>query len=208
MSAVRSVRPFGTEAVLVELADHRRVLDQYDALDHSRLPGVIDVVPARSTVLVTFDPGRTSPGAVVGWIDGTPLTSRVRGDGAVVEIEVVYDGADLAEVAETTGLTPAAVVAAHSGAVFSVAFCGFAPGFAYLTGLPPELHLPRRASPRTRVPAGAVAIADDFSAVYPRPSPGGWHLLGRTEACLWDLTRDVPGLLQPGDRVRFVESRR
>jgi KipI family sensor histidine kinase inhibitor len=207
MSAVRSVRPFGTEALLVELADHRRVLDQYEALDRSRLPGVVDVVPARSTVLVTFDPVLITPGAVTGWIDSTPLISRERGDGAVVEIEVVYDGADLAEVAATTGLTPAKVVAAHSGAVFSVAFCGFAPGFAYLTGLPPELHLPRRAVPRTRVPEGSVAIADDFSAVYPRPSPGGWHLLGRTEARLWDLTRDVPGLLQPGDRVRFVESR-
>jgi KipI family sensor histidine kinase inhibitor len=208
MSAVRSVRLFGTEAVLVELADHRRVLDQYEALDRSRPPGVVDVVPARSTVLITFDPALIAPGAVTGWIDSTPVTSGERGDGAVVEIEVVYDGADLAEVAATTGLTPATVVAAHSGAVFSVAFCGFAPGFAYLTGLPPELHLPRRAVPRTRVPEGSVAIADDFSAVYPRPSPGGWHLLGRTDARLWDLDRDVPGLLQPGDQVRFVEVRR
>jgi KipI family sensor histidine kinase inhibitor len=207
MSAVRSVRPFGTEAVLVELADRWRVLDQYEALDRSRPPGVVDVVPARSTVLVTFDPVLITPDAVTGWIDSTPLTSRERGVGAVVEIEVVYDGADLAEVAATTGLTPAKVVAAHSGAVFAVAFCGFAPGFAYLTGLPPELHLPRRSAPRTRVPEGSVAIADDFSAVYPRQSPGGWHLLGRTDARLWDLARDVPGLLQPGDRVRFVESR-
>jgi KipI family sensor histidine kinase inhibitor len=124
----------------------------------------------------------------------------------VVEIEVDYDGADLDEVAAATGLSADEVVVAHAGTVFTVAFCGFAPGFAYLTGLPPELHLPRRSSPRTRVPEGSVAIADAFSAVYPRSSPGGWHLLGRTEARLWDLTRDVPGLLQPGDRVRFART--
>jgi len=207
MSAARSIRPFGIEAFLVELTGQEWVLDQYEALDRSRPPGVTDVVPARSTVLVTFDPGVISPAAVTGWIDGTPLTWRERQDGAVVEIEVVYDGVDLAEVAAVTGLSPSEVVAAHAGTVFSVAFCGFAPGFAYLTGLPPELLLPRRSSPRTRVPEGSVAIADTFSAVYPRPSPGGWHLLGRTEARLWDLSRDVPGLLQPGDRVRFLERR-
>jgi KipI family sensor histidine kinase inhibitor len=202
----RSVRSFGAEAVLVELADRGRVLDQYEALTRSRLPGVTDIVPAQATVLVTFDQVVTTAAAVTGWIEGTVPTAREREGGAVVEIGVVYDGADLVEVGAATGLTPAEVVAAHSGAVFSVAFCGFAPGFAYLTGLPPELHLPRRSSPRTRVPAGSVAIADAFSAVYPRSSPGGWHLLGRTGAALWDLTREVPGLLQPGDQVRFVRT--
>ncbi|MCU1606675.1 MAG: allophanate hydrolase [Modestobacter sp.] len=202
----RSVRSFGAEAVLVELADRGRVLDQYEALTRSRLPGVTDIVPAQATVLVTFDQAVTTAAAVTGWIEGTVPTAREREGGAVVEIGVVYDGADLVEVGAATGLTPAEVVAAHSGAVFSVAFCGFAPGFAYLTGLPPELHLPRRSSPRTRVPAGSVAIADAFSAVYPRSSPGGWHLLGRTGAALWDLTREVPGLLQPGDQVRFVRT--
>jgi KipI family sensor histidine kinase inhibitor len=206
MSAARSVRPFGTEAVLVELSDHQRVLDQYEALDQSRPPGVTDVVPAHSTVLVTFDPVVLTTTAVTAWIDGTTLSARERSAGTVVEIEVVYDGADLADVAAATGLTPAEVVAAHSGAVFSVAFCGFAPGFAYLTGLPPELHLPRRSSPRTRVPEGSVAIADTFSAIYPRSSPGGWHLLGRTEARMWDLGREAPCLLSPGDRVRFVRT--
>jgi KipI family sensor histidine kinase inhibitor len=204
VTSARSVRPFGAEAVLIELADRGRVLDQYEALTRSRVPGVTDVVPAQATVLVTFDPAVTTAVAVTGWIEGTTPTPREREGGAVVEIEVVYDGADLAGVGAATGLSPAEVVTAHSGAVFSVAFCGFAPGFAYLTGLPPELHLPRLSSPRTRVPAGSVAIADTFSAVYPRSSPGGWHLLGRTDAPLWDLTREVPGLLQPGDRVRFV----
>jgi KipI family sensor histidine kinase inhibitor len=204
MSAGRSVRPFGTEAVLVEMTERTGVLDQYEALTGCRLPGVTDIVPALATLLVTFDPALTTATEVTGWVyDSTPAP-RERGDGAVVEIEVDYDGPDLAEVAERTGLTAGEVVAAHADAVFTVAFCGFAPGFAYLSGLPPELHLPRRSSPRTRVPEGSVAIADAFSAVYPRSSPGGWHLLGRTEARLWDLTRDVPGLLQPGDRVRFL----
>jgi KipI family sensor histidine kinase inhibitor len=203
MSAARSVRPFGAEAVLVEMTERTRVLDQYEALSCSRPAGVTDIVPAQATLLVTFDPAVTSATAVTGWIHGTAPARRERGDGVVVEIEVDYDGADLDEVAAATGLSADEVVVAHAGTVFTVAFCGFAPGFAYLTGLPPELHLPRRSSPRTRVPEGSVAIADAFSAVYPRSSPGGWHLLGRTEARLWDLTRDVPGLLQPGDRVRF-----
>jgi KipI family sensor histidine kinase inhibitor len=206
MSAARSVRPFGAEAVLVEMSEHARVLDQYEALTCSRLHGVTDIVPALATLLVTFDPALTTAAEVAGWVQGTTLARRDRGDGAVVEIEVDYDGADLAEVAAATGLTADEVVAAHAGTVFTVAFCGFAPGFAYLSGLPPELHLPRRSSPRTRVPEGSVAIADAFSAVYPRSSPGGWHLLGRTQARLWDLARDVPGLLQPGDRVRFLRT--
>jgi KipI family sensor histidine kinase inhibitor len=206
MSAARSVRPFGAEAVLVEMSERARVLDQYEALTCSRLHGVTDIVPALATLLVTFDPALTTAAAVAGWVQGTTLARRDRGDGAVVEIEVDYDGADLAEVAAATGLTADEVVAAHAGTVFTVAFCGFAPGFAYLSGLPPELHLPRRSAPRTRVPEGSVAIADAFSAVYPRSSPGGWHLLGRTQARLWDLARDVPGLLQPGDRVRFLRT--
>ncbi|WP_214367010.1 5-oxoprolinase subunit B family protein [Pseudonocardia sp. H11422] len=206
MTPQRSVRPYGAEAVLVELADHDRVLDQYEVLVRTRPAGVTDIVPAQATVLITFDPVVTTTADVIGWVGGTTPAPRRRAGGAVVEIEVVYDGADLAEVGSATGLSPAEVVAVHTGTLYSVAFCGFAPGFAYLTGLPPRLHLPRRSSPRTRVPAGSVAIADAFSAVYPRPSPGGWHLLGRTDARLWDLAREVPGLLQPGDRVRFVEA--
>jgi KipI family sensor histidine kinase inhibitor len=206
MSAARSVRPFGAEAVLVEMSERAQVLDQYEALTCSRPPGVTDIVPALATLLVTFDPTLTTAAAVAGWVQGTTLARRERGDGAVVEIEVDYDGVDLAEIAAATGLTADEVVAAHAGTVFTVAFCGFAPGFAYLSGLPPELHLPRRSAPRTRVPEGSVAIADAFSAVYPRSSPGGWHLLGRTQARLWDLARDVPGLLQPGDRVRFLRT--
>ncbi|MEQ9164229.1 MAG: carboxyltransferase domain-containing protein, partial [Ilumatobacter fluminis] len=114
------------------------------------------------------------------------------------------DGDDLAEVAERSGLSTADVIERHAGATFRVAFCGFSPGFAYLDGLPPELHLARRATPRTRVPAGSVAIAAGFSAVYPTASPGGWHLIGRTDVVLFDVRAEPPARLTPGTSVRFV----
>jgi KipI family sensor histidine kinase inhibitor len=121
----------------------------------------------------------------------------------LVEIPVTYDGADLAEVAELTGLTPAEVAARHAAAEYTVAFCGFSPGFGYLTGGDPALDVPRLATPRTKVPAGSVAIAEAFTGVYPRELPGGWRILGTTTAVLWDLDRDPPGLFVPGTRVRF-----
>jgi KipI family sensor histidine kinase inhibitor len=120
---------------------------------------------------------------------------------------VVYGGEDLDDVAELAGLSREEVVAAHAGGDYVVAFCGFAPGFGYLTGLDERLHVPRRDSPRKRVPAGAVAVADTFTAVYPRPSPGGWQLIGHTGETLWDTDRDPPALLVPGTRVRFTETR-
>jgi KipI family sensor histidine kinase inhibitor len=123
---------------------------------------------------------------------------------APIEIPVRYDGDDLESVAERAGLTIAAVIAAHVSATYSVAFCGFAPGFAYLAGLDPALHLPRRVAPRTRVPAGSVAVAAEYSAVYPTASPGGWHLLGRTDLAMFDPARTPAVLLEPGCTVRFV----
>jgi KipI family sensor histidine kinase inhibitor len=121
----------------------------------------------------------------------------------MVTIDVRYDGADLAEVAERCGLSVSDVVELHSEAEYTVAFCGFMPGFAYLVGLPPALHLPRRETPRTRVPAGSVAIAAEFASVYPRQSPGGWHLLGTTDVELWHDDAEPPALLTPGTTVRF-----
>ena len=118
-------------------------------------------------------------------------------------IDVVYDGADLTEVAGLTGMAAGEVIAAHTGTPWRVGFGGFAPGFAYLVGGDPRLHVPRRAEPRTRVPAGSVALAGEFSGVYPRESPGGWQLIGRTDAVLWDVERPQPALLTPGMWVRF-----
>jgi KipI family sensor histidine kinase inhibitor len=121
----------------------------------------------------------------------------------LIIVPTAYDGADLAELAATCGLTPEEVIALHSGATYTVAFCGFVPGFSYLVGLPAALHLPRRVTPRTRVPAGSVAIAAEFTAIYPRESPGGWHLLGATDLVLWDDGREPAATLPPGTRVRF-----
>lgn len=165
------------------------------------LPGVVDVVPAAETVLVRCADA-ASLNDVLTHLDRVVPVSVSVATGAVT-IDVAYDGEDLAEVAEATGLGANDVVELHSGAEYRVAFCGFAPGFGYLTGLPAELQLPRRASPRTRVPAGAVAIAAAYSAVYPRPSPGGWHLIGTTGHVLFDVERDPPALLQPGTIVHF-----
>jgi KipI family sensor histidine kinase inhibitor len=167
------------------------------------VPGVLDVVPGAATVLVTHAPdadvAALAPAlAAVEPLPADPATAPT------VRIDVVYDGGDLHDVAALTGLSVAEVVARHQAAEYEVAFCGFAPGFAYLRGLDPALVVPRLATPRTRVPAGSVAVADTWSAVYPRESPGGWRLLGRTDAVLWDLGRPAPALLAPGTRVRFA----
>jgi len=162
--------------------------------------GLVDTVPAEKTVLVRFD-GSPPPDSVLSGIE--PVTAPA-GRVDVVEIPVLYDGEDLASVAHECGLSVDEVIAAHSAPTYRVAFCGFAPGFAYLTGGDVRLHLPRRDTPRTRVPAGSVAIAAGYSAVYPLSSPGGWHLLGRTSQSIFDPTRDEPALLRPGMRVRFT----
>ena len=165
------------------------------------LSGVVDVVPAAETVLVRCVDGPSLDDVLARLDDVVPVA--VAEAAGLVTIDVVYDGDDLVEVAEVTGLGADDVAERHSAAEYQVAFCGFAPGFGYLTGLPDELHLPRRASPRTRVPAGAVAIAAGYTAVYPRSSPGGWNLIGTTDHVLFDVDRDPPAVLRPGALVRF-----
>ena len=197
--------PCGDAAVLAEVDDLAAVLDVYAALTRAEVPGVTDLVPAARTVLVRFDPARTDAAAVARALRAAGPGGGQRAAGGVVEIPVTYDGADLPDVAKLTGLTEREVVALHTAAEWTVAFIGFAPGFGYLVGGDPRLVVPRRAEPRTRVPAGAVGLAGEFSGVYPRESPGGWQLVGRTDLALWDLDRDPPALLVPGARVRFVE---
>lgn len=165
-------------------------------------PGIVDVVPAARTVLVTCESAAA--------LDRVrELLAAMRVDGArlpvpeSVRIPVVYDGTDLGELAHLIGRSPDEVATLHASADYEVAFCGFAPGFAYLRGLPHELHVPRRTTPRTSVPAGAVAVAAEYSAVYPTSSPGGWHLLGTTSMTMFDVDRDPPALLTPGTQVRF-----
>lgn len=167
----------------------------------AQIPGVIDVVPAASTVLVRWS--SAVPGDQMVDLLRSVVPAEGGADRGEVVIGVRYDGVDLAEVSAATGLSVGEAVALHRGATYEVAFCGFAPGFAYLTGLPHPLHLPRRSTPRTLVPAGSVAIAAGYSAVYPGASPGGWHVLGSTELALFDPDGDPPALLTPGTRVRF-----
>jgi len=195
----------GDAAVLVELEDLDAVLALAAAVRAAALPGVLDVVPAARTVLVTAAPGTDLEG-LRRTLRELPVDPVAAAGGPTVEIPVVYDGPDLGEVARLTGLAATEVVAAHTGRPWLVAFGGFAPGFAYLVDGDTRLRVSRRAEPRTRVPAGAVGLADSFSGVYPRSSPGGWQLIGRTDAVLWDVERDPPALLQPGGRVRFVEA--
>ncbi|MEV6444612.1 allophanate hydrolase subunit 1 [Amycolatopsis sp. NPDC051716] len=193
--------PCGRRAVLVELDD---VLGFQAALTQSPPDGVVELVPAARTLLVRFDPSATNAERLGALLRQVSPVDRVAADAGEVVIPVVYDGEDLAGVAAETGLSVASLVSRHTAGTYVSAFCGFAPGFAYLTGSDPALHVPRRSSPRTRIPAGSVAIAGEYSAVYPSASPGGWRLLGRTEVPVWDVERDPPNLLPPGTRVRFT----
>ncbi|WP_320782086.1 allophanate hydrolase subunit 1 [Streptomyces sp. CRN 30] len=201
------VRPAGRHALLVEFPDAERTGAFHAELLRRRaagaLPPVEEIVPGARTVLLD---GVRDPEALARRLAEWDAPARTAGDGDAVEIPVRYDGPDLADVAALWGIAPEEVAARHSSYTYRVAFCGFAPGFGYLTGMPADLHVPRRATPRTRVPAGALALAGPYSAVYPRATPGGWHLIGTMPdpAPLWDLGREQPALLTPGTRVRFV----
>jgi KipI family sensor histidine kinase inhibitor len=196
------VLPCGDRALLVEVAGLPGVAAVRTALERAPLPGQRDLVPAARTVLVVLDRAPSDlDAATLRRLD--PSASASAAAGKSLELPVVFDGADLADVAELTGRSVAALVEALTTAELTVAFGGFAPGFGYLSGLPEELHVPRRATPRTRVPAGSVALAGPFAGVYPQASPGGWQLVGRTDAVLFDVDRDPPALLVPGTAVRF-----
>ncbi|MDP5183943.1 allophanate hydrolase subunit 1 [Blastococcus sp. BMG 814] len=199
---LRRATVYGDRAVLVEVADPADVPGLRAALLAAPLAGQVDLVPAARTVLVVLDRPVTDRdvAALRGLAPAVPDGEPAPGP---VVVPVVFDGPDLTEVSRHTGRTEEAVVAALTGAALTVAFGGFAPGFGYLTGLPADLHVPRRATPRTRVPAGSVALAGPYAGVYPRASPGGWQLVGRTDAVLFDVDRDPPALLAPGTAVRF-----
>ena len=201
-TAALTVLPYGDRALLVEVADLAEVAAVRAALEGAPLPGQRDLVPAARTVLVVLDRAPTDLD-VATLRRLSPTIPADRGAAAALELPVVFDGADLVDVADLTGRTAADVVRLLTTVELTVAFCGFAPGFGYLTGLPEELHVPRRATPRTRVPAGSVALAGPFAGVYPQASPGGWQLVGRTDAVLFDVDRDPPALLAPGTTVRF-----
>lgn len=199
------LRTAGALGVLAEVDDLQTVHRLRSALLTADLAGVVDVVPGGRTVLVLTS-SRTEAAAVRAALPDLvlPLPEQVRS--RRVEVPVVYDGQDLTAVAELTGLSADEVVRRHVAGDYVVAFLGFAPGFPYLVGLDPALNVPRRSTPRTRVPAGSVGLAGAQTGIYPQALPGGWQLIGRTDVVLFDADRDPPALLAPGDRVRFVRA--
>ena len=208
---IGTITDYGDQALLLQFDNTAEVLAWCEVLREADLLGVLDIVPASRTVLLKLD-GPRYQGATRQRLSKLRLApesvaeaTAPRDGRADVVIDVVYDGADLEEVAKLTGLDPQGVVAAHTQTPWRVGFGGFAPGFAYLVGGDERLSVPRRSEPRTKVPAGSVGLAGEFSGVYPRESPGGWQLIGHTDAELWDVDREPPALLMPGQWVQFRE---
>jgi KipI family sensor histidine kinase inhibitor len=203
VNAIR-VQSAGDAALLVETSDLATAHRLHAAVRAARIPGVVEVVPGERTVLVVTSPGRCDLARLAAVLPTLPLPEACDSDAAPITIPVDYDGEDLDEVAALTGFSRSEVIERHAAGSYLVAYLGFAPGFAYLTGLDPALHVPRLQTPRTEVPAGSVAIAGPYAAVYPAGSPGGWRLLGRADIALWDTHSDPPSVLRPGTRVRFT----
>ncbi|WP_173923545.1 allophanate hydrolase subunit 1 [Agromyces sp. Marseille-P2726] len=202
----RRLLPSGEAALLVECDSLEEVLALHDALEAEPPRGVVELVPAARSILVAIDPAVIPLESVATWVRRIPAEPRSRAVGArsePVTIPVAYDGDDLAATAALLAISPEALVARHTEAEWRVAFVGFAPGFGYLVSDDWPFEVPRLDSPRTRVPAGAVALAGVFGGVYPRQSPGGWRLIGRTDVSLWDPESEQPVLLAPGRRIRF-----
>ncbi|MFF7950939.1 5-oxoprolinase subunit B family protein [Streptomyces griseorubiginosus] len=198
--------PVGDHALLVEVSSGEEAQALHAELVRRRAEGSLsvgEIVPAARTVLLDglADPARLAAELTAAEVPPAPPRAR-----ETVELRVRYDGPDLADVAALWGVSLREVARIHAGTEFTVAFCGFAPGFGYLTGLPARYDVPRRDTPRTAVPAGSVALAGPYTGVYPRSSPGGWQLIGTTDAVLWDHARVPAALLSPGTRVRFVEA--
>ncbi|WP_441248703.1 5-oxoprolinase subunit B family protein [Kitasatospora sp. McL0602] len=201
-----TVRLVGAHALLLETDTTGRVAALYAELlaRRAELPEVGEIVPAARTVLLD---GVADPAALARQLASWQVPDRPPAAGPLIEVPTVYDGPDLDEVAGLWGVSAEAAVRIHTEPEYRVAFCGFAPGFGYLTGLADHYGVPRRATPRSAVPAGSVALAGLYTGVYPRPSPGGWQLVGRTALTLWDTGRTPAALLAPGTRVRFTAVR-
>ena len=197
-----SVHRVGSDALLVDCTDLAEAMALHAEARRRDVPAH-DVVPGARTVL--FD-GVADPAALADQILSWRLEAGASVAGDLVELPTSYDGPDLDDVAKRWDMTRDEVVDTHRGTEFVVAFCGFAPGFAYCSGLPDRLAVPRLDSPRTKVPAGSVGLAGAFTGVYPTASPGGWRIIGTTTAPLWDADRESPALLAPGTRVRFVDA--
>ena len=197
------LRRVGTAALLIECQNGEQVEAWRHEIWQRREAGeieVVDVVPGAHTLLLDGVPGNTAE-ILSGWAEPAAATTA---EGPLIEVATVFDGEDLPDVAERWAVPVDEVVTRLAETRFTVAFCGFAPGFPYLRGLPDGWAVPRLAAPRPRVPAGSVALADAWCGIYPTASPGGWRLVGRTELNLFDVRREPPALLGPGTRVRLV----
>ncbi|NHB87342.1 5-oxoprolinase/urea amidolyase family protein [Photorhabdus tasmaniensis] len=197
--------PVNLNAIIVELCNLDETLALFDSLNASPIPGIEEIIPAARTLLIRFRPNVVSAVKLVRKISSRNLNTRNKTAGKLVEIPVHYNGEDLVEVAEILGITTQEVIKQHTESEYTVAFTGFAPGFAYLVADSDLLRVPRRMTPRARIPAGSVGLAGEFSGIYPQASPGGWQIIGTTPECMWDLSRYPPSLLQPGFRVRFKD---
>jgi KipI family sensor histidine kinase inhibitor len=197
--------PCGSRHLLVEGDSLEETLNCFATLRSGPPVGVVDLVPAARTVLVEYDEARTDFSALSAAIASIDVRPRPDGDAPSMEIAVRYDGADVDFVQGFLGHTHDELVTWHTAQTWTVAFTGFAPGFGYLVGDPANHPVPRLTTPRVHVPPGAVALAGEFTGIYPRSSPGGWRIIGHTDAKLWDLDREPPAMLVPGSRVRFVE---
>lgn len=202
-NAAYPIRRTGDTGLLVEVPGPDDAHRLAAAVSANRFRGVVDVVPAMQTVLVAIDPDQTTLDKIEPNIRSVECAADADSAPSRITIPVTYDGEDLEFVAEYCKLTVDDVIDAHTNSSWRAAFCGFAPGYAYLIGGDPRLEVPRRGESRVRVPAGAVGLAGPFSAVYPRESPGGWQLIGRTSARLWDEHEDPPALITPGTVVCF-----
>ncbi len=201
-----TILPYGDQGVLVQCRDLKSAMALRGWLEMHPVVGQREIIPAARTVLIRLD-GGSDPSALAGQLPSPELLVQAEPEIPVpaITIEVIYDGPDLAQVADFTGLAVRDIIRLHTTSPWVVAFTGFMPGFGYLTGGDPRLAVPRRHDPRPRVPAGAVGLAGEFSGVYPQSSPGGWQLLGRTDAVLWDERRNPPALFVPGTTVHFVQ---
>ena len=218
------VEPLGDSALIVRLADEssaetslRGVLRAARHLGAAAIPGVIELAPASTTIGVFFDPTRIEPAPdaspfdalaakIQSVLNAAAFETESETAARMIEVPVCYErefAPDLSDVAAHTGLSEDEVVRRHSSAAYQVTCVGFTPGFPYLSGLPPELVTPRRGTPRTEIPPGAVAIGGTQTGIYPRKSPGGWNVIGRTPLRLFDVQREPPALFQAGDQVRF-----
>jgi inhibitor of KinA len=210
------IEQLGDDALLVTFARAiswdvgARVRTVAQRIRDMHLPSVTDVVPAYTTLAVYFDSRLASYTVISSLIADLAevMETEVEASSALIEIPVRYDGPDLAEVAERTGLTQDEVIEKHCSRIYRAYMTGFAPGFTYLGDLDEALVLPRRTEPRVRVPAGSVAIAGVQTAVYPLVTPGGWHLIGTTSVAMFDVQRDPPALIRAGDSVRFIRTAR